>query len=118
VDVNGTIGVGFGGGEPTRYRRFVELCAYSTLNTGLAVTFTTHDGLLKLKGNVHFIRNPKGDRRDRISLAKAEGNLLGDVASGKNRRDSDSPKQAHESLSLAILACLRVETPTGVCLTQ
>lgn len=62
LDANGTIGVGFGGGEPTLYRRFPALCAYATRNTGLAVTFTTHghhlnDALLTaLKGNVHFIR--------------------------------------------------------------
>jgi MoaA/NifB/PqqE/SkfB family radical SAM enzyme len=54
--------VGFGGGEPTLYRRFAELCAHTFRNTGLAVTFTTHghhldDTLLaQLKGNVHFIR--------------------------------------------------------------
>lgn len=62
LDANGTIGVGFGGGEPTLYRRFVDLCAYAARNTGLAITFTTHghhldDAMLAaLKGNVHFIR--------------------------------------------------------------
>ncbi len=62
LDVNGAIGVGFGGGEPTLYPQFVELCMYAARNTKLAVTFTTHghhldDALLeKLKGNVHFIR--------------------------------------------------------------
>lgn len=62
LNVNGTIGVGFGGGEPTLYRRFSELCAYATQNTDLAVTLTTHghhldDALLAgLKGNVNFIR--------------------------------------------------------------
>ena len=62
LDANGTLGVGFGGGEPTLYRRFAELCAHTFRNTGLAVTFTTHghhldDTLLaQLKGNVHFIR--------------------------------------------------------------
>jgi MoaA/NifB/PqqE/SkfB family radical SAM enzyme len=62
LDANGTIGVGFGGGEPTLYRRFTDLCAHATRNTSLAVTFTTHghhlDGamLAALKGNVHFIR--------------------------------------------------------------
>jgi MoaA/NifB/PqqE/SkfB family radical SAM enzyme len=62
LDANGTIGIGFGGGEPTLYRRFADLCAYATQNTKLAVTFTTHghhldDMLLTaLKGNVHFIR--------------------------------------------------------------
>jgi MoaA/NifB/PqqE/SkfB family radical SAM enzyme len=62
LDANGTIGVGFGGGEPTLYRRFAELCSYTTRNTGLAVTFTTHGHhldealLASLKGNIHFIR--------------------------------------------------------------
>ncbi len=62
LDANGTIGVGFGGGEPTLYRRFVDLCAHASQNTGLAITFTTHghhldDELLAaLKGNVHFVR--------------------------------------------------------------
>jgi sulfatase maturation enzyme AslB (radical SAM superfamily) len=62
LDANGTIGVGFGGGEPTLYRRFADLCAHTTTNTSLAVTCTTHghhldDTLLaQLKGNVHFVR--------------------------------------------------------------
>jgi MoaA/NifB/PqqE/SkfB family radical SAM enzyme len=62
LDANGTIGVGFGGGEPTLYPQFADLCAYASRNTGLAVTFTTHghhldDALLaELKGHVHFIR--------------------------------------------------------------
>jgi MoaA/NifB/PqqE/SkfB family radical SAM enzyme len=62
LDANGTIGVGFGGGEPTLYRRFAELCAHASRRTGLAVTFTTHGHhldralLSALKGNVHFIR--------------------------------------------------------------
>lgn len=62
LDSNGTIGVGFGGGEPTLYPRFVDLCTYATRNTGLAVTFTTHghhldDSMLTaLNGNVHFVR--------------------------------------------------------------
>lgn len=62
LDVNGTIGVGFGGGEPTLYPRFAELCARISRNTCLAVTFTTHGHhlnqalLAQLKGNVHFVR--------------------------------------------------------------
>ncbi|MHA3774932.1 radical SAM protein [Verrucomicrobiota bacterium sgz303538] len=62
LDANGTIGVGFGGGEPTLYRQFAELCAHTSRNTGLAVTFTTHGHhlnealLAQLKGNVHFCR--------------------------------------------------------------
>ena len=62
LDANGTIGVGFGGGEPTLYRRFADLCAHTSRNTSLAVTFTTHGHhlddtlLVQLKGNVHFVR--------------------------------------------------------------
>lgn len=62
LDANGTISVGFGGGEPTLYPSFVELCRWVVQNTGLAVTFTSHghhldDRLLDgLRGNVHFVR--------------------------------------------------------------
>lgn len=64
VDLNahGTFGVGFGGGEPTLYPAFAELCAFATRNTQLAITFTTHghwlddDLIVRLIGNVHFIR--------------------------------------------------------------
>ncbi|MFN2533024.1 MAG: radical SAM protein [Pyrinomonadaceae bacterium] len=62
LDTKGTIGVGFGGGEPTLVAGFADLCAYATRNTDLAVTFTTHghhldDKLLaKLSGNIHFVR--------------------------------------------------------------
>lgn len=58
----GTLGIGFGGGEPTLYPYFSEICGYTANETDLAVTFTTHghrltDTLLSsLKGNVHFIR--------------------------------------------------------------
>ena len=62
LDENGCLGVGFGGGEPTLYRQFPEICEFVTKDTKLAVTFTTHghnldDQLLaKLYGNVHFLR--------------------------------------------------------------
>lgn len=62
LDANGTIGVGFGGGEPTLYPRFTELCSYAANHTRLSVSFTTHghhldDSLLNsLRGNVHFMR--------------------------------------------------------------
>jgi MoaA/NifB/PqqE/SkfB family radical SAM enzyme len=62
LDLNGCLGVGFGGGEPTLYPQLVELCVYATQKTALAVTMTTHahhltDRLLKdLAGNVNFIR--------------------------------------------------------------
>lgn len=61
-DQLGTLGVGFGGGEPTLHPEFSEICEFAANETELAVTFTTHghhlkDALLsRLKGNVHFIR--------------------------------------------------------------
>lgn len=62
LDVNGCIGVGFGGGEPTLYPRLIELCSYASRKTNLAVTMTTHAHLLsnqllnELAGNLHFVR--------------------------------------------------------------
>ncbi|WP_353171960.1 radical SAM protein [Acinetobacter rudis] len=62
LDQLGTLGIGFGGGEPTLYPHFLKICEYTANETDLAVTFTTHghrltDTLLShLKGNVHFIR--------------------------------------------------------------
>lgn len=62
LDANGTVGVGFGGGEPTLVPEFADLCAYATHHTSLAVTFTTHGHhldeklLARLRGNVHFVR--------------------------------------------------------------
>lgn len=58
----GCLGVGFGGGEPTLYPRFVELCQITSRTTPLAVSFTTHAHHLNeamaagLVGNVSFIR--------------------------------------------------------------
>lgn len=62
LDANGTIGIGFGGGEPTLFPGFADLCAYAAGHTNLAVTLTTHghhlgdDLLASLRGNVHFMR--------------------------------------------------------------
>lgn len=62
LDNHGSLGVGFGGGEPTMYPRFAELCKYVTQKTSLAVSFTTHGHHLTgelasaLDGYVHFIR--------------------------------------------------------------
>jgi MoaA/NifB/PqqE/SkfB family radical SAM enzyme len=62
LDAHGCLGVGFGGGEPTLYRRFSELCRYAAERTNLAVTFTTHAHWLDdhlaaaLAGCVHFVR--------------------------------------------------------------
>ena len=62
LDENGCLGVGFGGGEPTLYRQFPEICGFATENTHLAVTFTTHGHnldeqlLAQLCGKVHFLR--------------------------------------------------------------
>ena len=62
LDINGCMGVGFGGGEPTLYPRLIELCNFATKKTNLAITMTTHAHRLsnhllnKLDGNLHFIR--------------------------------------------------------------
>lgn len=62
LDANGCLAVGFGGGEPTLYPRFAELCRQIATNTTLAVTFTTHGHWIdaelasQLAGNVHFVR--------------------------------------------------------------
>jgi MoaA/NifB/PqqE/SkfB family radical SAM enzyme len=62
LDMNGSLGVGFGGGEPTLYPDFVQLCRFAAEETTLAVSFTTHGWTLDkerldaLVGKVHFIR--------------------------------------------------------------
>ncbi|WP_231759455.1 radical SAM protein [Microbulbifer elongatus] len=62
LDLNGCMGVGFGGGEPTLYPKFAELCEFAAIETGLAVTMTTHghrlDEILlkKISGRIHFVR--------------------------------------------------------------
>ncbi|WP_371602433.1 radical SAM protein [Streptomyces sp. NBC_01220] len=62
LDAAGCLGVGFGGGEPTAYRRFAQLCSDITQSTSMAVTFTTHGHRLtpkfvgSLRGAVHFVR--------------------------------------------------------------
>lgn len=62
IDHGGSLGVGFGGGEPTLYPKFAELCQFVTTHTDLAVSFTTHGHRISpamaehLKGNVNFIR--------------------------------------------------------------
>jgi MoaA/NifB/PqqE/SkfB family radical SAM enzyme len=62
LDEHGTLGVGFGGGEPTLHPEFVKLCQYIARETRLSISFTTHghhiDAELadNLRGNVNFIR--------------------------------------------------------------
>lgn len=62
IDRGGSLGVGFGGGEPTLYPKFAELCQFAAANTDLAISFTTHGHRIttamaeQLKGNVHYIR--------------------------------------------------------------
>lgn len=62
LDTSGSLGVGFGGGEPTGYPHFAQLCRSIAERTQLAVTFTTHghrmtaDLAALLAGAVHFIR--------------------------------------------------------------
>lgn len=99
LDDNGCFGVGFGGGEPTLYRNFAELCQFGAQNTNLAITFTTHGHTLttklveKLKGNVHFIRvsmDGVGDNYESIrgktfeSLISSLALLKGQISYGVN----------------------------------
>jgi MoaA/NifB/PqqE/SkfB family radical SAM enzyme len=61
-DVAGSIGVGFGGGEPTLHPEFMELCQYAAHETLLSVSFTTHGHHVDaemadhIRGSIHFIR--------------------------------------------------------------
>lgn len=62
LDAHGCLAVGFGGGEPTLYRRFADICRFTARETQLAVSFTTHghnfDQRLVniLEGSIHFMR--------------------------------------------------------------
>jgi MoaA/NifB/PqqE/SkfB family radical SAM enzyme len=62
VDDHGSLGIGFGGGEPTLHPEFVEICQTAARETMLAVTFTTHGHRIDramasaLRGAVHFVR--------------------------------------------------------------
>lgn len=62
LDLNGCLGIGFGGGEPTLSPILVEACEFLTRQTGMSVTMTTHghrmnDELIeKLKGSLNFVR--------------------------------------------------------------
>lgn len=62
ADGAGSLAVGFGGGEPTLFPRFAELCSTVHSQTSLGVTMTTHGHRFtaelskKLTGAVDFIR--------------------------------------------------------------
>lgn len=62
LDDHGSIGIGFGGGEPTLYPKLPEVCEFATKDTNLAVTLTTHAHRLsakllrRLEGNINFVR--------------------------------------------------------------
>lgn len=62
LDSEGCLGIGFGGGEPTLYRRLPQLCRTVTQTTSLAVTLTTHghrwtsELVDQLRGSVNFVR--------------------------------------------------------------
>lgn len=75
LDGAGCLGIGFGGGEPTAYPRFAQLCAEIARSTAMAVTFTTHGHRLTssladaLRGSVHFARlsvDGVGDTYERL----------------------------------------------------
>jgi organic radical activating enzyme len=62
LDLAGSFGIGFGGGEPTLHPDFNEICHYGKNETSLAITFTTHgltlrESLIKnIEDNVNFTR--------------------------------------------------------------
>lgn len=62
LDEAGSLGLGFGGGEPTAHPELAEVCRAIAEETSLAVSMTTHghrfDAALadRLRGAVHFIR--------------------------------------------------------------
>ena len=62
LDRAGSLGVGFGGGEPTLWPGLVSLCREVTETTALAVSLTTHGHRLtpdlakQLRGALHFVR--------------------------------------------------------------
>lgn len=62
LDEQGSLGIGFGGGEPSLHPEFVRICQYAARETRLSVSCTTHghhiDSQLaeQLRGNMHFMR--------------------------------------------------------------
>ena len=62
LDAHGTLGVSFGGGEPTLYPEFERLCKHIARETRLSVSFTTHghhidDALAEcIRGSINFVR--------------------------------------------------------------
>lgn len=62
LDHAGTLGIGFGGGEPTAHSEFALICSEVARRTRMAVTFTTHGHRMTsdladaFRGSVHFIR--------------------------------------------------------------
>lgn len=62
LDSNGTLGIGFGGGEPFLYKNIKDLCDYVATETSLALSLTTHGHFLtedivrQLTGKVNFYR--------------------------------------------------------------
>lgn len=75
LDDAGTLGVGFGGGEPTLFRELAQVCAYATEHTGLAITMTTHaqrwdtELSMRLRGALNFVRvsvDGVGDTYERL----------------------------------------------------
>ena len=62
LDADGTLGVSFGGGEPTLYPEFERLCQHAARETRLSVSFTTHghhidDALAEgIRGSINFVR--------------------------------------------------------------
>lgn len=75
LDTEGCLGIGFGGGEPTLFRRLPWLCQTIAQTTSLAVTLTTHghrwtsELAAQLRGTVNFVRvsvDGVGDTYERL----------------------------------------------------
>lgn len=81
LDQAGCLGVGFGGGEPTLYRRLPDVLHHIQTKTSLAASLTTHglhftkEYASRLAGSVNFIRvsmDGVGQTYERIRGAKFE----------------------------------------------
>lgn len=58
IDQNGSLGVGFGGGEPALYPHLDDLCQFAQTETELSVSMTSHGHLLQpdILSSINFLR--------------------------------------------------------------
>lgn len=71
LDTLGCFGLGFGGGEPTIYPGFADLCKQVSRKTGLAVSFTTHAH--------HFTETLSDELRECVNLVRVSMDGIGHV---------------------------------------